>query len=222
MFKFIGGSYFQTIKPFTALSIPAQELITNSIIGLTEVIDNHAHLCGVGGQHDEFYINNCFHTTTNFAKRLHYAIFANAAGITSTAAAPSDTLKNTQYLSRLEALLDNINNIIPYRIALLPMDYYHETDGTINKQKTAFYCSSKSVADVAHTNTTRFIPIVSIHPAKSTAITELEEAHAHGITVIKWLPNSMNINCSCEDYALGGIVGRSPQFPLDPHDNDNK
>ena len=196
MFKFIGGSYFQNIKPLSTLSNDAQQLILNSTKDLREVVDNHAHLCGLG-QNDEFYINNCFHNKSNFMKQIHFKIFENASGITSTT--EPDEIKNTQYIDRLQSLVDDMNKIIPYKMALLPMDHYYEENGQINKNKTGFYCSSKSV-EMASTNNNRFIPTVSIHPAKLNAIFELEEANRKGINIVKWLPNSMNIDCSNPKY----------------------
>jgi len=196
MFRFIGGSYFQNIKTLSTLSNEAQELITNSTKDLREVVDNHAHLCGLG-QNDEFYINNCFHNKNNFIKQIHFKVFENASGITSIH--ESDHSKNTQYTIRLQSLVNDINKIIPYKMTLLPMDHYYEENGQMNKDKTGFYCSSKSVETFA-ADSDRFIPTVSIHPAKLSSIQELEEAHRKGINIIKWLPNSMNIDCSNPKY----------------------
>jgi hypothetical protein len=196
MYKFIAGSYFQNIKPLTEFTAGAQQLIFDSTKDLRVVIDNHAHLCGLG-QNEEFYINNCFHNKNNIVKQIHLKVFENASGITSVS--ESDDVKNVQYVHRLFALVADINKIIPYKMILLPMDHYYEETGQVNKNKTGFYCSSSSVKNIS-SNNDKFIPTVSIHPAKPNAIQELEEAHSHGMRIVKWLPNSMNIDCTNSKY----------------------
>lgn len=196
MFTFLGGSYFQKIISFAEFGKKTQELIINATKDLDHVVDNHAHLCGLG-QNDTFYINNCFHNKYDFLKYIHLKIFENAAGI--ICANSSDEEKNKQYIAKLKLLIDDCNNYVNYKMTLLPMDHYYENSGEKNKNKTGFYCSTEAVYEAAN-KYNNFIPIISIHPAREDAISELEKWHDRGATMIKWLPNSMNIDCSNSQY----------------------
>jgi predicted TIM-barrel fold metal-dependent hydrolase len=187
---------FQPINPQYSLSYNAYQMVSDSIDGLTKIVDNHAHLCGFG-QDDDFYVNCCFEEKTNIMKRLHLKVFQQASGVTSTDS--TNQQKNLEYITQLNSLIDNINTYIPYKMTLLPMDFYHEEHGEVSKVKTGLFCSTNSVSEIS-AQYPHFIAVTSIHPAKKTAIEELISANAKGIRVIKWLPNSMNIDCENPKY----------------------
>ena len=194
LFKYLGGNFYDNPMDIKDLSLKAQQMIMLSINGLTKIVDNHGHMCGIG-DNELFYVNPCFFSLWYPFKKLHYKVFESACGVRNC----SDNYeKNIKYLDRLRSLINNINVILPYQMNLLAMTFWRDDDGTINKLKTGIYCSNFYVNAVTEKNKNNLSCTVSIHPYESDAIEQINYWYEKGIRCIKWLPNSMNIDPSSE------------------------
>lgn len=184
--------------PFLKYSRKMQVFISESLEGLQFVNDNHAHLCGTSDENqdnDNFYVNPIF--SSGFLKKIHMRVFESASGVPDSG---SHDHKNKSYINRLTTLIDNITEIVKYQMVLLPMDYYYDKDGTKNKEKTAIFCSNGYVSKVQSEQPIFFKTAVSIHPSRTDALEQLNAAHENGCRIVKWLPNSMNIDPSDPSY----------------------
>lgn len=193
----VGGNFNQKQMDFIEYPAVVQNFIKKSLDGIDCVYDNHAHLCGLDNG-EELYVNPIF--GSNIFRRFHMNVFKRASGISHNAVSVGNEAEQSiMYVGRLQSLLEKINQIVRYKLVLLPMDYYYE-NGKISKEKTAIRCSDKYVYDIYSKNKELFMPAVSIHPDRHDAIDKLVEAACRGIQLVKWLPNSMNINPSNKKY----------------------
>lgn len=193
LLNLIGGNLNQQQMDFVEYPADVQNFIKKSLDCIDYVYDNHAHLCGLDDG-KELYINPIFES--NMFRRFHMNVFKRASGINHDA---DEAEQSVLYVGRLQSLLEKINQIVRYKLVLLPMDYYYE-NGEISKEKTAIRCSDKYVYDIYSKNKELFMPAVSIHPERHDAINKLVEANCRGIKLVKWLPNSMNIDPSNKKY----------------------
>jgi mannonate dehydratase len=56
------------------------------------------------------------------------------------------------------------------------------------------YIPNDYVYQLAEDHPNEFVATCSVHPFRANALEELERCRKRGIKLIKWLPNSMNIN----------------------------
>lgn len=100
------------------------------------------------------------------------------------------------YLSRLKQLLDESSLS---HVVLLAMDYPHTESGEPLYQKSSFYVPNDHILTIAQEDP-RFIPAISIHPARPDALDEVDRLASLGARVFKILPNCHNLNPSDAQY----------------------
>jgi hypothetical protein len=98
-----------------------------------------------------------------------------------------DLIKNWLEESSLDSLL------------LLAQDEVHSEEGKAEPELSSMYIPNDVVLDICKKNP-KFIPAVSIHPARPDAIHELERCKELGAKVMKCLPLYHKINCNHPKY----------------------
>lgn len=214
----IGGNFYNEIG-YENYSSLTQLFIANSLAGLARINDNHAHLCGTGIG-DGCFVNPLFHMITHPKKYIHYKVFESACGLSKC----EEEKKSEEYIKRLENLIDDVSNItknaIPYKMTLLAMDYWYDEDGLKREDKTAISCPSEYVIDTCNKNPKNFSPCVSVHPYRKDALEVLDKYGRSGISVVKWLPNSMNIDMNSDKLIPYYDVMRNHNMKLLAHVGD--
>ncbi len=111
------------------------------------------------------------------------------------------------------ALRDGLDGLLEQRLAwmvesssldaavLLAQDVPHHADGAPLPEKGAFFVPNSHLLAVCARHGGRFIPAVSIHPARQDALAELERCLAAGARVLKLLPNCHHVDYTEERHA---------------------
>lgn len=195
LYNFLGGNFKESNQ--TQLSDYAQELIEASFADLDakEIRDYHVHLAGIGSGNTGCFINPNMQSVLSLRQHIIYKVILSASGIRQLNTA------DHQYVQRLVALSKGF----PYKMkmGLLALDTFYNHKGEPNWNKTLLYVPNQYVMEVYRNYPAIFFPIISIHPYRKDAIEELEKWAQQGVKIVKWLPNSMNIDPShknCESF----------------------
>jgi len=84
-------------------------------------------------------------------------------------------------------------------IVILAQDQVYHHDGQLMQDAGSFYVPNDYVLKLARKHP-EFLPAVSIHPARSDAIDELNRCVEQGAVMMKCLPNCHNIDCGNRKY----------------------
>ena len=82
---------------------------------------------------------------------------------------------------------------------LLAHERVYDPDGTVREDLGSMYVPNDVVLDLAAAHP-EFLAGVSIHPARSNALEELDRCLERGAVLMKCLPNCQNIDCSDSRY----------------------
>lgn len=169
----------------------------------TEVVDYHVHLVGHGDSGSGCHIHPTTKDWKNPVKRLKSAIFMAAAQV------PDMDNGDIQYISRLLRLVEHYlpaqilnetsTGYVHGKICVLAFDGYYEKDGRKNMERTTLYVPNEYAYQCAKDFPDMCVPVGSVNPYRQDAIQELENCASNGVTIIKWLPNSMGINPKDEE-----------------------
>ena len=173
-------------KPY---SPAARALIEKAFAGLDAsrpVVDIHVHALGLGQDGDGTFVNPEKLSFDHPLKRLQTGLYLKASGVKGLERFDRD------YVEVLVARAREFPR--PLQVHLLAMDRAYHADGTPDPARTEFYVPNDHVFEVAARHPETFVPVVSIHPARADAITELERCAARGARMVKWLPNAQNID----------------------------
>ena len=151
-----------------------------------KLLDYHTHLLGTGEGGSGCYVNDRALTWRHPLERAKFLVYRSAARIRDEERA------ETQYLERLVALARNHGG----RFVALAFDEYRDGDGHVDRDRTEFHVPNGHAMSVAARHPDLFVPACSIHPYRPDALAELERCAAHGVRIVKWLPNSMGIDPS--------------------------
>ncbi len=99
---------------------------------------------------------------------------------------------DTIYINKL---LQLIRDSSLDRVVLLAQDIAHDDNGNPLPEKSKYFVPNDIVIEFAKSHK-EIIPAISIHPARSDALEELEKCIEHGARIMKILPNVININCN--------------------------
>ena len=193
LLHFIAGAFnHQPEELHSNLSPSAKDLIKRAFGDLepAELIDYHTHVAGIGTSNTGIFINPRLKSWTHPLSYLRFKVYLSAAAVTDVEHADS------QIIDRLVQLVSNIEHHGKYR--LLAFDKHYRRDGTVNLEKTEFYVPNEYVFSLATKFPDLFEPVISVHPYRPDALTELEEGARRGARMVKWLPNAMGIDPSDE------------------------
>lgn len=187
----LGGAFSQKPEDLTSkISVESQRLINQAYQGITptHLVDHHVHILGLGTQGTQAFVNPKMQSWLHPLHRLKFGVYASASGITDFSQA------DQQYVARLLTLVQAMSPSGKFHI--LAFDKAYHTDGQVNLDKTEFYVPNEYVVQLAQAHPEIFEPVISVHPYRKNALTELEKWAKQDVKYVKWLPNAMVINPS--------------------------
>lgn len=175
----------QDLHPY---SPEAQALIQRAFQGLEDapVMDAHVHIVGTGSGGTGCEIDPLMLDWRHPLKRTVSSLYISAAGVRDF------RHFDAQYVERLLSLARDFGH--PIRLHILAMDHAYTADGKIDSSRSEFYVPNEYVVALAKAHPEVFIPVISVHPARPDAISELERWADQGVRWVKWLPNAQNID----------------------------
>ncbi len=152
-------------------------------------IDSHIHMVGNG-----FAGSECRIKLIGTSQKILARIMLKSLGI------PYHNLKN----GNLEKIyFDKLNDWIESSSLdaglLLAQEHVYSENGKQEPELSSMYIPNNLVLEICKNNS-KFIPAVSIHPARADGIEELEKCHEQGAKVMKCLPLYHKINCNNPAY----------------------
>ena len=147
------------------------------------VCDIHIHLLGTSEQ------NGCF-VGQKYANSFVYRASSFFIDIDQSG---SPEERDIKYVARLRELFDGSDQ---HRYGvLLAMDGVYDAAGNLNREDTPFYVSNDYLLSVCAEHE-KFVPGASVNPHRKDALDELAKVKEKGAVLIKWIPNSQNIDPS--------------------------
>jgi mannonate dehydratase len=185
----LGASSSRAPADFAAQASPAaRELVARALAGLEHgtILDHHVHLAGLGSDGSGCAVDPRVFSWLHPRKRVQFLFYMDAAGVRSREHA------DRELVERLAALASAAPQ--PIRCALLAFDRARSEAGAPDAQRSELYVPNEWAARVAAERPQLFVPVISVHPYRADAPQELERWAAQGAHLVKWLPNSMNID----------------------------
>ncbi|MCO4795463.1 MAG: amidohydrolase family protein [Bacteriovoracaceae bacterium] len=189
----IGGSFdYEPEQMNKKMSAETKSFLDDIFKGIDNdcLEDFHVHAVGLGTHGTNNWVNPEMQSMAHPYKYLQYKVYMSASGI--------DDIDNAdqQYMDRLTRLA----SVDPRygKLHLFAFDHHYNVDGTINKDKSSFYIPNEYVFAMKDKYPDQIIPVISVHPERPDALTELEKWAKKGAKHIKWLPNAMRIDPSSE------------------------
>ncbi len=176
----------------TELSPATQSLIQKTLAPFAgdTLIDNHVHIIGLGNSGSGIEIHTDMNSIIHPFKFTRFAYFMNAGGITDEAQA------DEQYIDQL---IDQVMQVpVYFQIRGLALDKHYLENGKVDYEETEIYIPNAYVVELSHQNPERILPVISVHPYRHDAASELQRWAAQGVRVVKWIPNAMGIDPSSE------------------------
>jgi predicted TIM-barrel fold metal-dependent hydrolase len=172
------------------LSPAARALVARAFadLGTASAVDHHAHIVGLGTGATQAEVNPALLSWWHPADRIRTSVFLSACGLGDLRRADAD------YVERLVRLAREFGH--PLKVYILALDHYYNSDGTINLKKTQFYVPNAYVVRLAEKWPDIFVPVISVHPARPEALTELDHWAQRGVRFVKWLPNAQGIDAA--------------------------
>ncbi len=150
---------------------------------LTKPIDMHVHVVGngTGG-------TGCWLRVGGWHRPLA-ALMLRHIGL------PAGAMKGDLDRLYIERLLALVRGSSLGAAVILAQDDVHDERGRVMVGVGSFYVPNDYVLALARKHF-EFLPAVSIHPARSDALEELDRCVAAGAVMMKCLPNCQNIDCN--------------------------
>lgn len=149
--------------------------------------DVHVHLAALPTP-----TNGCL-----LSKRMRSSPLAQAIAWTQSLPMNDPETANARYLERVAAELARSKNV--KRAVLLAMDGVYGADGRLDESHTDFLIANDCVLEAAKRHD-RFLPGVSINPARRDALEEAERCADAGAVLVKVLPNAQCFDPGLERY----------------------
>jgi hypothetical protein len=146
-------------------------------------IDMHVHVVGNGSGNSGCWLH---------IRHWHWPM---AAMMLKHIGLPSDALKGDLENLYTQRLLELVRTSSLGAIVILAQDEVYDDQGRKMENVGSHYVPNEYVLDLAKRHP-EFIPAVSIHPARSDALEELNRCLDAGAAIMKILPNCHNINCN--------------------------
>ena len=175
---------------FDIVDVKTYQLINDAYSDIKgkKTIDMHTHVVGLGTNNSGALVNPEMQSIFNPIKYLRFSVYKSGSYILDNKKA------DKQYVERLHSLVKNLPN--KAKNLLLAFDKNYSTDGEVQLDLTEFYVPNEYVYNIAKAYPKQFVAAMSINPYRKDALSELEKWANKGLTVLKWLPNSMGIDPS--------------------------
>ena len=192
----VGGAFDQTPGDIEQFDAQTTALIQQSLADVSPelVTDYHTHIVGLSPDTIGTFVNESWQSPFDPPGYIKFSVYKSAAAVSG-----NENI-DQQFLDRLNDLITHLP--YPGRFGIMAFDYFHDDQGRIQKDLTTFHVPNTHVMDIVNKHPQRYFPILSIHPYRKDAVSELENYAKQGVRFIKWLPNAMGINPSPEDPRL--------------------
>jgi predicted TIM-barrel fold metal-dependent hydrolase len=173
-----------------ALSPEAQALVDSAFAPFETdtLMDHHVHILGLGNTSSGIEVHPDTRSYLHPFKLTRFKYFLDAGSVTDEA------LADEQYLAYLLAQMDKIPG--EFRVFGLALDRFYQENGEPDIDKFEIYIPNEYVFEMAQLYPDKIIPVISVHPYRLDAVSELEKWAAYGVRVVKWLPNVQGIDPS--------------------------
>ena len=151
----------------------------------SQVWDSHVHLVGVGDSTSDIWFNPNMDSWQHPILKLQKRFYMNGA-------CADDARIDTSTVARMVRLASEMPT--GFKAVLFAFDWFHDENGTPNKEKSIFHIPNLYAAKVTSDHSQYFEWVASIHPYRADAIDALEKAKTQGARAIKWLPQGMGID----------------------------
>jgi predicted TIM-barrel fold metal-dependent hydrolase len=170
------------------VSVKTGDLIKRAFddIDPARLVDYHTHVAGLGTGGTGAFVNPKMLAWRRPLHRLKFKVYLSAGDVDDEARA------DDQIVRRLVNLIRHTDGHGTHR--LLAFDKNYNRDGTPNLAKTEFHVPNDYVFTLAEQYPDCFEPVISVHPCRPDALSELERGAQSGARMVKWLPNAMGIN----------------------------
>ena len=189
LLHYIGGAFTHRPEELrSGISTRAGDLIKRAFedIDPKRLVDYHTHVAGLGKDGSGAFINAKMNSWKHPLERLKFKVYLSAGAVEDVEHA------DTQIVERLARLVSNIEGHGKHRV--LAFDKNYNRDGSENLQKTEFYVPNDYVFALVEQYPDLFETVISVHPYRRDALTELERGARRGARMVKWLPNAMGID----------------------------
>jgi len=172
----------------TQASPAARELVARAFAGLdpARILDHHVHLAGLGSDGSGCGVDPRVFSWLHPKKRVQFLFYLDAAGVHGR------EHPDRELVERLASLASN--SPVPIRCALLAFDHACTNAGAIDAERSELYVPNEWAVRSAGERPELFVPVISVQPYRADALEELDRGAALGARLVKWLPNSMNID----------------------------
>jgi mannonate dehydratase len=144
------------------------------------------HLAGLGTDASGCRVDPRVFSWWHPVKRVQFLFYMDAAGVQGREHADRELV---------ERLVERASDSpVPIRCALLAFDHARTRTGEIDEPQSELYVPNEWAVRIAAEHPELFVPVISVHPYRADALAELERWAAQGVRLVKWLPNSMNID----------------------------
>lgn len=194
----IGGAFrFEPEALQAELSKGARALMRQAFVDIPPgaARDYHVHIVGLGTGDTGAAVNPKMLSWAHPLQRAKTAVYLSGAAVEDVSRA------DQQYVERLLRLVRNIKGHGKFHI--LALDHYYNPDGTVDREKSSFYTPNDYVFRLATRHPDAFVPVVSVHPYRADALSELQKWASQGIRFVKWLPNAQGMDAAdprIDDY----------------------
>ncbi len=194
--RWLGGAFERQPEDTGKLSPRAVALVQESYrdIDTNQLTDYHVHVLGLNPHKYGTFVNEGWQSLMNIPGYTRFVVYKSAADIKDIDKA------DEQYMERLVRLI----KYLPYhgRFGLMAFDYFHDTQGRPDKELSTFHVPNKRIMQIVQQYPGYFFPIISVHPYRDDAVSELRKYAEQGVRFVKWLPNAMGINPDAQDPVL--------------------
>ena len=185
----LGASSSHAPGEFREQASPAaQALVARAFAGLdpARILDHHVHLAGLGTDSSGCSVDPRVFSWLHPKKHVQFLFYLDAAGVRGREHA------DRELVERLAELASS--SPVPIRCALLAFDSARTDSGELDPGRTELHVPNEWAVRIAAERPALFVPVASVHPYRPDALAELERCAAQGAKLVKWLPNSMNID----------------------------
>jgi len=198
LIRALGGAWRAAGPEWAAeLSPQARELVEAAYQDLDpeRLVDVHVHLAGLGAGGSGCEVHPHMRSWSSPLEHLRFQLYLSASGVKDLERA------DQEFVERLAELARSTPG--EGRFALLAFDHAYDEAGRVDRDASELHVPNAWVVEQCRRFPELFVPVMSVHPYRADALEELERWAAAGARLVKWLPNSMNIDPAsprCDAY----------------------